>query len=367
MDRAEVPRVFTEHVRSLEPGGKPPSPERVAAVRKALRAVLKSELRRRGLWESPPRYLGVYGWERWEDAGSPSGDDALEELVAEGYVFIFATRLQRLRAHLEMKENVDGLIFLNIRHFFHERQKEHDPVGSQVFEILQSAVRKSLESGELHVLQGEAGVRNDTVLGFAPEADPGSPVPTDLRSLIVRWNSDLLPDLLTARGKRQEEVVQKLRERLPELRREGVEAFRFKDLIDPMKADVRARWAALHERGDGDTAVETSGDESTLARLVQPDTDVEDRQFFKMVVGCVLENLERLEARDKTRAYLLNLWSFARLQARDSGEDESGRPSARKVADLLRIPRDRLPQLYDTLGRIVSRCRDANSGKLAVT
>jgi len=367
LDRAGIPRIFTEHVRSLGEEGNPPSPERVAAVRKVLRGVLKNELKRRGLWESPPRYLGIYGWEKWEDGGGASGDDALEELVAEGYVFIFLTRLSRLLAHLEMKENVDGLIFLNIRHFLHERQKEHDPVGSQVFEVLQSAVRRSVESGELHVLQGDAGIRNDTVLGFAPEADPGSSVPADLRSLVVRWNSDLLPDLLTARGKRQEEVVQRLRERLPDLRQEGVEAFRFKDLIDPMKADVRARWAALHECGDGDVAVETAGDESTLTRLVQPDTDVEDRQFFKKVINCVLENLERLEARDKTRAYLHNLWNFVRLEARDSGEDASGRPSARKVAELLRIPRDRLPQLYDTLGRIVSRCRDANSGKLAVT
>lgn len=366
MDRDEPLRIFTEHVRSLEPGKNPPGPERVAAVRKALRVALKSELKRRGLWESPPRYLGIYGWERWEE-GAPSGDDALSELCAEAYVFIFATRLRSLRTHLESKENVDGLIFLNLRHFLHERQKEHDPVGSQVFEVLQSAVRRSLSSGELHVLRGEASVRNDTVLGFTPEADPGSAVPADLRSLAVRWNSDLLPDLLTARGKRQEEVVQKLRERLPELRQEGVEAFRFKDLIDPMKADVRARWAALHERGDGDVAVEAAGDESTLTRLVQPDTDVEDRQFFKKVVSCVLESLERLEARDKTRAYLQNLWSFVRLEARDSGQEVSGRPSARKVSDLLGIPRDRLPQLYDTLGRIVSRCRDANSGKLAVT
>lgn len=359
-------RIFTEHVRSLEPGRNPPGPERVAAVRKALRVALKSELKRRGLWESPPRYLGVYGWERWEE-GTPSEDDALSELCAEGYVFIFATRLRTLRVHLESKENVDGLVFLNLRHFLHDRQKEHDPVGSRVFEVLQSAVRRSVESGELHVLEGEAGVRNNTVLGFAPQADPASPDPADLRSFVVRWNSDLLPDLLTARGKRQEEVVQKLRERLPELRQEGVETFRFKDLIDPMKADVRARWAALHERGDGDVAVETAGDEKTLTRLVQPDTDVEDRQFFKKVVSCVLESLERVEAREKTRAYLQNLWSFVRLAARDSGEDPSRRPSARKVADLLGIPRDRLPQLYDTLGRIVSRCRDANSGKLAVT
>src|SRR5436309_14649242 len=125
-------RVFTDYVRSLEPGGEP-DPQRLATVRETLRGALRGELRRRGLWNAPPDYLGVYGSEGWEDA--------LEELLAECYAFVFVDRLRALQAQLRVKPNVDGLVFLNVRHFLHERQKEHDPVGSQVFEVLQSAVR----------------------------------------------------------------------------------------------------------------------------------------------------------------------------------------------------------------------------------
>jgi hypothetical protein len=189
-EEAAGARVFTEHVRSLE-RGEEPEPRRLATVRDALRGALRGELRRRGLWNAPPDYLGVHGAESWEDA--------LEELLAACYTFVFVERLRGLQAQLRVKPNVDGLVYLNVRHFLHERQKEHDPLGSQVFEVLQSAVRSAVAAGELHVLAGDPRVRNETVLGFQPDADPAPPV-QDFRSLVVRWNDDLLSDLVTLRG-----------------------------------------------------------------------------------------------------------------------------------------------------------------------
>ena len=161
-------RVFTEHVRALEGGGEP-DPQRLAAVRGALQGALRGELRRRGLWNAPPDYLGVYGAEGWEDA--------LEELVSALYAFVFVERSRALQAQLRIKPNVDGLVFLNVRHFLHERQKEHDPLGSQVFEVLQSAVRRAVAVGDLHVLAGDPRVRNETVLGFRPDAGPPGATP----------------------------------------------------------------------------------------------------------------------------------------------------------------------------------------------
>ncbi len=334
-----------------------PDPRRLAAAREALRAALRGELRRRGLWASPPAWLGIYGFESWEDA--------LEELAAEAYAFIFVDRLQPLRAQLGVKPNIDGLVFLNLRHFFHERQKEHDPLGSQVFEILQSAVRSALTEGSLHVLAGDPRVRNETVLGFHPGAEPVSPENTDFPSLVARWNDDLLPDLVTLRGRRQVEVVQRLRERLSDLRDEGVEAFRFKDLIDPLKADVRARWGALLDLDAGDAAFEGEDGEILRVRLTRPDTGYEDRQLFRKLVACVLDAIERLNVNEKTRGYLTTLWQFLRVDVM-AGANEA-RLSQRRIGEHLRIPRERLPELYNTLRRLVEPCRAANSGKFPVT
>jgi len=353
-------RIFTHYVRSLDTEG-PPEPNLLAAVREALRTVLVGELRRRGLWNAPPSYLGVYGCATWAEG--------LDELVAEFHAFVFVDRLRSLQAQLAVKPNVDGLVSLNVRHFLHERQREHDPLGAQVFQVLQAAVRGAVAAGELSVLAGDDRIRNDTVLGFQPDADPTAPVGADLRSLVARWNDDLLPDLVTLRGRRQEEVEERLRQHLARLSGAGIAAFRFKDLIDPLKADARRRWAALLEPAAGEAGVERGDDEaSRMVHLVRPDTGFEERQLFRYLVACVLAAVERLSVSAGTRGYLTTLWQFLRVEAAGGGTQEGeGRLSRRRIAELLGIPRDRLPELYETLGRLLQGCRAANSGKPSVT
>jgi hypothetical protein len=375
-------RVFTDHVRALAAGG-PLDSREFEALWAALRLALRSELKKRGLWESPPSYLGVYGGESWAPAEAPAGhDSALEELLAECYSYIFVSRLRSLEAQLKVKPNIDGLVFLNIRHFLHERQKEHDPIGFQIFEVLQSAVRLAVEEEELRVLSGDEKVRNETVLGFAEGMEAPGRGRGELPSLVTRWNDGLLPDLVTSRGKGQEEIVRRLRERLPDLRREGIVTFRFKDLVDPMKADVRARWAALLDLAFGESAPQKESLAGTVVRLVEPDSGVEERELFHKLVDCVLTSLDRLEIDAKTRGYLAVLWQFLRVQASEGMETavvsrldralqaeavDEEKPSLRKLAEQLNIPRERLPALYKTLGDLLEKCRAANSGETAVT
>lgn len=381
----EESRVFTDYVRALA-SEQSPDRQLFEALREALRSALRNELKKRGLWEAPPSYLGIYGFTTWELAGGRGGaarESALEELLAECYAYIFVSRLRALQAQLKLKPNIDGLVFLNIRHFLHERQKEHDPLGAQVFEVAQSAVRVAVEEEELRVVEGDEKVRNDTVLSFGPAAKNAWASRERFPSVVARWNDDLLPDLVTLRGKRQEEVVRRLRERLPDLRREGLEIFRFKDLVDPLKADVRARWAAILDQAQGDAAPQI-GDEGSgeVVRLSHPDTQIEERQVFHRLVDCVLRSIRR-ETNEKTRGYLATLWQFIRLRASDeaaegaatrlgremSAEVESAdedQPSHRQLAEQLRIPRERLPGLYQTLGKMLQDCRAAISGKTAV-
>ncbi len=371
--------VFTDHVRALAVR-EPLDTRRLEQLWSALRAALRSELKRRGLWETPPVYLGIYGWETWEAGGRR--ETALEELLAECYSYIFVLRLRSLEAQLKLKENIDGLIFLNIRHFLHERQKEHDPLGSQVFQVLQSAVRKAVAEGDLYVLQGDERIRNQTVLSASPRGSALEPAREGLAPLVARWNDELLPDLVTLRGRGQEEVVRRLCERLPELGSAGFATFRFKELVDPLKADVRARWAAILDQSEGE-AVPQAGEEprGNRARVVPPDHQVEERQLFRKLVDCVMTSLRRLDINERTREYLSTLWNFVRLQASEGEEpwtpafrldqllEEAGgeeRPSLRRLAEQLRIPRERLPGLYETLGDLLERCRAANSGRTAV-
>lgn len=381
----DEPRVFTDYVRALA-SGKPLDRQRLEELWEALRSALRSELKKRGLWEAPPSYLGIYGWTGWEEAGGKGGaarESGLEELLAECYAYIFVSRLRSLQAQLKIKPNIDGLIFLNIRHFLHERQKENDPLGSQVFEVAQSAVRAAVDARELRVVEGDARVRNDTVLSFGQSTEDARLNRERFPSIVARWNDELLPDLVTLRGRRQEEVVRRLRERLPDLHREGLEVFRFKDLVDPLKADVRARWAAFLDLSQGEAAPQI-GDEGSgdVVRFVRPDTQLEERQVFRKLVDCVLTGIRR-ESNDKTRDYLATLWQFIRIRAADGAEEgaasrlgrtmaaegervDETQPSHRQLAEQLRIPRERLRVLYRTLGTLLEECRAAISGKAAV-
>ena len=384
-------RVFSDYIDALEKG-EAPEGQRFAELWRALRRALRSELKRRGLWESPPAYLGIYGGQSWEPAGTRAGegdpDGALEELLAECYAYIFVSRLRSLQAQRKLKPNVDGLVFLNIRHFLHERQREHDPLGSQVFAVLQAAVRLAVAAGELAVIAGDERIRNDTVLAFGPAVDPavdlalGPAAGTDLPALVARWNDELLPDLVTSRGRRQEAVAQRLQEHLLALRRQGVGAVRFKDLVDPLKADVRARWVALLDRAQGEAVVAIGAEgRPEVVRLVRPDSQAEERDVFRKLVACVLAALERLDVNDRTRAYLATLWQFIRVQTSEGleaspgaldaafaelGEAEEGRPSLRLLAEQLKIPRERLAGLYQTLGELLARCRTAIAGETIV-
>jgi hypothetical protein len=245
-------------------------------------------------------------------------------------------------------------------------------------------VREAVKTGELYVLAGDERIRNDTVLGFDPDAAPAVLCEvSQLRERVLRWDDELLPGLVTARGKRQDDCVRRVRERLPELRDDGVQVFRFKDLVDPMKADVRARWAALLETTESMPAAAAGEGEKMAPRVALPDTAIEERELFRKLVSCVLDAIETLEVPDKTRAYLGTLWQFLRLQASGFGArrpasrleaqmpaagavDGEEPPSLRKVSELLGIPRERLPGLYQTLGTLLERCQSAISGKPSV-
>ncbi len=355
---------FTRHVRALEK--RETDAEGFAELHQALRLALRTELRRRGLWNSPPSYLGVVGWGSWDER-SASGEDALDELCSDAYPFVFIDRSRSLRAHLAIKPDIDGMVILALHQFVQERQEKHDPLGAQVFVVLRSAVREAIKAGELHLLRGSDRIGNDTVLGFAAgtEAEPRE---VDFRPLVARWNGLLMPDLVTNRGRLQEEVVRRLRDLLPEMQDEGVEVFRFKELIDPLKADVRARWAFAFEQEGGETGMdECEGEEIRRVRLVQPDLGVEERQYLQKVIACVLESVAHLEVSEAMRGYLYRLWQFRRMQAVSGGTGDDRMPSARKLGELLKVPRERIAELLLKLDELVEQCRVANLGKLAVT
>lgn len=332
--RTSLSSVFTAFVRYGLHGERTPDADLFHDAWHGLRAALVCEMKKRGLWHSPPSYLGAYGWESW-DSEAPQG--ALGELVADCYAFIFVDRLQSLKRQLQEKPDIDGLVLLNIRHFLHERQRAHDPLGFRIFEMLQAAAEDAVSSGALHILAGDRKIRNDTFLGFEPAAELPS-TPPDLEPIVLRWNDELMPALVTARTRQQAAVGRRLRELLLELPQCGIEAFRFKDLLDPLKRDARERWAALQA-----PALPGSADDS--------------RQSLEELTRCVSTSIDRMEADARTRTQLRTLWRYLWRQHGEEGQEEGGRneSSYRQLGQRLKIPRERLPVLFSLLRQLVPR------------
>ncbi len=348
---------FAAYLHALGPAGDPPDDAAAGRILDTLRRALVHEMKRRSLWSSPPSYLGACGGARWTDG------DLLEDLLLACYLFIFIRRLSGLRDQLLAGKNVDGLVFRNIRNFLTDTQRRHDPLGYRIFGVARSAVKRLLAAAKLHVCGGDPEVGNGTVLAFSPWHDAQATVGADLRQQAAVWTDELMPELITAWSTTK--LSELIGERIARLSDEDVEVFRFRDLVEPLKAEARARWYAIRRDGEGETVVEEGSDGMlSIVRLVRPHSELEERQSFEQLLACMEERLERLRAKEKTKQYLHRLWLFIRGWAAEpvpeTGEPAADRddrfPADQKLGERLGIPRHGIPRLKATLGNLLEAC-----------
>ena len=350
---------ITRYVRALAKG-REASKSVFEAAWGALRGELRSELRYKSLWSSPPSYVGVYNCESWgasgpasERAGSP-----LEEFLQDCFTFVLIERIPQLLARLRVHDDIEGDVRLYVRNFVHGRQKDHDPLGFRLFELLRSAVQAAQEAEELFILGGDSSVRNSTILSFSPQTSD-SPA-ADLGVLTTGWASGAVADLFSTGPGSRQRAVERLRSNLVQLESQGIGVFRFKAAIDGLKQDVRAQLAILFELEQGEAIVEVDEEgKKTLIRSLQPETWVEDIDAYRKLVACVTEFVAHYEDRERTRGYLERLWGLLR---RFVASDEDRFPAHRQIARLLEIPRARLPTLLEILAGLVRRCSERASG-----
>jgi hypothetical protein len=347
---------LTTFVRQLTPAAPEASPELFEEVWSALRGMLVRELKRRGSWTAPPSFLGIVGYEQWTSLRSDA--DALDELAAQCFEFIFVKRIQSLRNQAEVKDTIDGIVALNIRHFLLEVQRDNDPLGFRVFEVLRRVVQHQLEGGGLVLVQGDPRVRNDTLLARVPGLTPDLMLAVDPSPLAERWSTAYLDPLVTASHSELSDLLQTLGDELSDWLEPDRPGFRFGDLAAPLKQKVRAGWA-------GRLAESVfSSDRSPPSGPGEGAKNAEARRRFAWLSQCVRSALESLKLRAKTRRYFERLWKFLESFAADSPElqkldvGDSELPSHRELSTLLQIPRERIPGLLETLGERLRECRE---------
>ena len=369
-----APGPFTLFVHEWEPG-REPEPVLAIAMWSAFDRVVRRELRRRSLSETSPHWLGIYGFRGWWEATGRGGP--FEDLLAEAYRYVFVERFPALKAQTLAKANIEGVVIASVRNFLHDRRRLHDRLGARLFEVLSLAVRCAVAHGDLTVVAGPAKIGSSTILAVGERARSADLAgPEMLAAIVRRWNDELLPDLVTASRADKGRLVEGLASRLAELELEGVAAFRFGDLIAPLKADVRLRWAALLAPPEEEVSDEEDARGfRRLRRTFEPtsETQVIAADRFAKLIDCVDHAIETSPASERTRDYLRRVLLFLRAFATDEGEgpleeggggDEARLPSFRRLADHLKIPRERFKGLMGTLKSFLERCRERLDGEL---
>jgi hypothetical protein len=133
--------------------------------------------------------------------------------------------------------------------------------------------------------------------------------------------------------------------------------------------DVRQRWAALLAPAEEEPpADEEARGFRRLRRSFEPAFEIQviaaDR--FAKLIDCADRAIEASPTSERTRGYLRRILLFLRAFATEQGEaleeaggeDEDRLPSFRRLAEHLKIPRERLGELMGTLKSFLERCRE---------
>ena len=233
---------FTRYVQDWEPG-REPEPVLASAMWSAFGRVVRQELRRRSLSQTSPQWLGIYGFRGWWEVTGRGGP--FEDLLAEAYRYVFVDRFAALKAQTRAKANIEGVVLASVRNFLHDRQgctTVSAPACSRCCPSRCAAPWRAGISPSSPAPRRSEAPRSWRSAGGTP---PSRPRPETLATIVRQWNDELLPDLVTASRADKRRLIEELTSRLAELELAGVTAFRFGDLITPLKADVRERWAAL--------------------------------------------------------------------------------------------------------------------------
>ena len=302
------PAVFTEYVKSLATAATEPPAYPPEELLDRLGRILRAQMRRRGLWREPPRFLGkVYDeHDAWDDPG------AFEDLRWDCFLAVIFSRryLRRLRARAdEPGGDIEGMIPKNVGRFLTERQQLQDPYGHAVFQNLKGAVQLALAEGRVEAL-GETAVDAEILLvlpGTEAGAEPAAVTEEETRA----WCDDLTPQLC----QRRKAVQRALASRLPRLLDRGRVAFRLRSLVAPLKRVVRPYCQDV----DGRAVAEAWGND-----IVPADPDDLDRLDLAVVRAIAV-----LDKPVRTRKRLETVWRRYVELARDS--DGESLPSRNEV------------------------------------
>ena len=235
--------LFTQYIKNQQPSDY--SPELLEAVAKALHA----EMKKRGLWNAPPAWLGYKDWSYWDENRNgnrackkvlPKYSYAFNDLFVTCYITTIIEPLPKLQAQPKTFDNIDTLIFRNINYFISNLQRKNDPLGYNVAQQAKNAIHCAIDKGIFAPsdLNHDGNVSNKTLLTIYSFDTSITPSEKAFILEVLRNNPTWKDIRLKLAGKSQT-VQEPLCQIVCQLTEAGILCFRFNVLVDAMKEDVR--------------------------------------------------------------------------------------------------------------------------------
>jgi len=308
------------------------------------------------LWEFPPAYLGYGDYSSWSAVFAEGDADALPTL--DCYLEAIVRRYAALMHQLARKDNVDGLVHLNIKHFILKRQKDSDPIGYAVFKNLQATLQDLVASGVLHPIPpvpgGAVRVSNQTVLTYTAGASAPPAPAAALEAVLDRspeWEQAL--PRLSKIGKGAQRLLGTC---IRGLFASEVGTFRVGDLVGPLKVRARAAYARRHAPAGQEVVAAEVGDNTVqgLIRTVRPDLGYQEaRESLQRLLSCIEQGIVQQNFQERTREGLQRLVQELRQHA-DSDEEV---PSLAELARQLGARKATLWDHVQKLRELVQGCQ----------
>lgn len=352
---------FTPLIKQLQANSWKPD-EVFKELREAISIALRIEMKKRGLWDMPPVWLG----DEYEIWNSWSNPEAFDALCIDCYIFAIIKQYKNLQAVLKTSDNIEGLIFLNIRYFVSNIQKKNDSLGHAVAQHARDAVQCAIDKGILvpSELNYKGKVGNKTLLTASSSNTSITPLEKSAILKVLSQNKVWADIRLKLAGKSQA-VQEPLCEIICQLTKSDVLCFQFKTLVNAMKEEVRkarqenfAKQMAL----DIENTIfeETEEDNDTVSimpvQLIEPDTTYEDYESFHELVKQVQEAINQLESQQRVRERLHQV--FAEIV--DYIETEGEEPFQTELVKKLDIPKATLSGDMKTLRQLVQQIKSNN-------
>jgi hypothetical protein len=334
---------LTDHFRQLEATGGPDE-QFLAALGKALR----SRLHHAGLWDQPPTYLGYPEFRKWDAAFV--GGDAAAAPTLDCYVEAIARRYDSLADHLLKKDNIDGLILLNVKRFVLAQQKKHDPIGYSVFKNLEAVLEDMVAASQVCAEQRtEQRLRNDSLIRF-----PGGTSSVTREQLEAALNADQWEEALPRQVKIGKGAQRILLACLVTLPAAGVASFRLGDLATVLKDRVRNVHAQRNRPPESEVVPQSRADQdiSELIRIVHPAPSYEDSSdSLQLLLTRMREAIKTLDVQERTRTGLLRVLEELSHHAETDEEVPSWAELARRLGVRRTTLWDHLERLRDLARR----------------